>query len=60
MISDFEETVKMAPNLFKTVQPHDGYEIFTQIHQVLLLDNVFRGIVRKLFSLKTYRNIPFK
>ena len=60
MNNHFEEAVKMARNLFMTVQPNVGYGIFSQKHQILLVDNSFRGIIKILFSLKTYQIIPFK
>ena len=50
----------MAGNLFMPVQPHDEYEVSTQIQQLFLLDNDFRGIIQKLLSLKNYQLIPFK
>ena len=58
--SHFKEVVRKARNLFMTVQPQDEYEVFTQIHQSLLLDNDFRGIFQKMFSQKIYRIISFK
>ena len=58
--SYFKTAVKMAPNLFMTKQSHVEYKVFPQTHQILLLDNNFRGNIQKLFSSKNYQIIPFK
>ena len=40
----------MARNLFMTIQYNGEYEVFTQTHQMPLLDNDLRGNTQKWFS----------